>query len=106
MRIRLEEYRNKRQMNQRQLSEASGVPQPMISDIETGSVLNPTVKTLYRLAQGCKARESAISTARNWWLRSPNPSNANNERNVNTDGSLTSNTAFHGTGAVAACVIM
>lgn len=54
MRIRLEEYRNKRQMNQRQLSEASGVPQPMISDIETGSVLNPTVKTLYRLAKALR----------------------------------------------------
>ena len=53
--------------------------------------------------QGCKARESAISTARNWWLRSPNPSNANNERNVNTDGSLNNNNAYNGNGAVADC---
>jgi len=35
-------------------------------------------------------------TARNWWLRSPNPSNANNERNVNTDGSLNNNNAYNG----------
>lgn len=54
MKIRLEEYRNKRQMNQRQLSEASGVPQPMISNIETGDVTNPTVKTLYRLAKALR----------------------------------------------------
>jgi len=47
--------------------------------------------------------ESAISTARNWWLRSPNPSNANNERNVNTDGSLNNNNAYNGNGAVADC---
>ena len=34
--------------------------------------------------------------ARNWWLRSPNTSNANNERNVNTDGSLNNNNANNG----------
>jgi len=40
-----------------------------------------------------------------WWLRSPNPSNANNARYVHTDGSLNSNNAYNGHGAVAACVI-
>lgn len=54
MKIRLEEFRVRRKMNQRQLSDASGVPQPMISDIETGSVLNPTVRTMYRLAKALR----------------------------------------------------
>lgn len=54
MKIRLEEFRVRRKMNQRQLSDASGVPQPMISDIETGSVQNPTVRTMYRLAKALR----------------------------------------------------
>ena len=54
MRIRLEEFRNKRKMNQRELSNASGVPQAMISQIETCDVKNPTIKTLYRLACALK----------------------------------------------------
>lgn len=41
-------------MNQRQLSDASGVPQPMISQIETGDVRNPTIGTLYKLASALK----------------------------------------------------
>ena len=49
---------------------------------------------------------SNASTARNWWLRSPNPSNASRERGVLTDGSLNNNYAYSGYGAVAACVIM
>lgn len=45
-------------------------------------------------------------TARNWWLRSPNPSNANNVRNVNTDGSLNNNNANNTNNAVAPdCVV-
>ena len=54
MKIRLEELRNRRRMNQRQLSDASGVPQPMISQIETGDVRNPTIGTLYKLAAALK----------------------------------------------------
>ena len=54
MKIKLEEFRNRRRMNQQQLSKASGVPQPMISQIETGDVQNPTVKTLYKLAAALK----------------------------------------------------
>jgi len=49
---------------------------------------------------------SNASTARYWWLRSPTPSYAYSERRVNTDGSLSSNDACSGNGAVAACVIM
>ena len=40
-----------------------------------------------------------------WWLRSPYPSNARGERHVNTDGSLSGNGAYNGSGAVAACEI-
>ena len=36
-------------------------------------------------------------------MRSPNPWNANNVRNVNTDGSLNNNNAYNGNGAVADC---
>ena len=38
--------------------------------------------------------------ARNWWLRGPNPGNANNVRNVNTDGSLNNNNANNANGLV------
>lgn len=54
MKIRLEEMRNRRKLNQRQLSDVSGVPQPMISMIETGDVQNPTIKTLHKLANALK----------------------------------------------------
>ena len=54
MKIKVEEYRTRRGMNQRELSDASGVPQPMISDIENGNVLNPTIKTLSRLAKALR----------------------------------------------------
>ncbi len=54
MKIRLEEIRNRRKLNQRQLSDVSGVPQPMISMIETGDVQNPTIKTLHKLASALK----------------------------------------------------
>lgn len=40
-----------------------------------------------------------------WWLRSPFPSYASYARYVNTDGSLNSNSASRGYGAVAACAI-
>lgn len=54
MKFRLEELRNRRRLNQQQLSNASGVPQPMISQIETGDVQNPTIKTLHKLATALK----------------------------------------------------
>lgn len=47
-----------------------------------------------------KIRGDMLS-ARNWWLRSPNPSNANNERNVNTSGALNNNNANNGNGVAA-----
>lgn len=36
-------------------------------------------------------------------MRSPNPFNANNVRNVNPDGSLNNNNANNGNGAAADC---
>jgi len=51
-------------------------------------------------ASGRNDRQGGSRKARNWWLRSPNPSNANNERNVNTDGSLNNNNANNGNWAV------
>ena len=44
-------------------------------------------------------------TARNWWLRSPTPSTAGSVRYVNSSGALSSNTAYYGTSAAAACEI-
>lgn len=54
MKILLEEYRKKRKLNQYELSDLSGVPQPMISEIETEKVKNPTVGTLYKLAKAMR----------------------------------------------------
>ena len=54
MRIKLEEYRRKRKMTQVQLAKASGIPQPMISMIESKAVPNPTIGTIYRLAAALK----------------------------------------------------
>ena len=44
-----------------------------------------------------------FGSARNAWLRSPNPSNANNERNVNTDGSLNNNNAINANAVAPDC---
>ena len=54
MRILLREYRNKRRLNQRELADISGVPQPMISDIENENVKNPTVSTRMKLARALR----------------------------------------------------
>ena len=45
-----------------------------------------------------------INSAANWWLRTPNSGNANNVRNVNTDGSLNNNNANNGNGVAPDCV--
>ena len=42
-------------------------------------------------------------TARNWWLRSPNPSNCNNVRNCTAAGALNNNNANNTYGAVDDC---
>ena len=45
------------------------------------------------------------STARDVWLRSPYPSNANHVRLVNPSGALYYNRAYNGYGLAAACNI-
>ena len=54
MKIRVEEYRKRRKLSQAQLSEISGVPQPMISMIETDRVPNPGIATVYQLARALR----------------------------------------------------
>ena len=54
MKVLLESMRKRRNLNQRELSDKSGVPQPMISEIERGIVLNPRINTMYKLARALK----------------------------------------------------
>ena len=54
MQITLKDMRIRRGWSQVELSERSGVPQPMISEIETGSVKAPQVPTLYALARALR----------------------------------------------------
>ncbi len=54
MRVILESVRNKRYLNQRELSEKSGVPQPMISQIEVGTTKYPRIDTLWKLSKALK----------------------------------------------------
>ena len=48
---------------------------------------------------------AAQTTARDWWLRTPYPSSATNERNGYSSGALSGRSASSGSGAVAACEI-
>lgn len=52
-----------------------------------------------------RIKRDAAGTARNAWLRSPNPSNANNARIVNSDGTLNNNNAYNGNGVAPDCGI-
>lgn len=52
-----------------------------------------------------KYDQAAQTTARYWWLRSPNPWSANNVRIVNPSGALNNGNATDGSGLAAACVI-
>ena len=52
-----------------------------------------------------KTEMGNAATARLWWLRSPNLSNASNARSVNTSGAQDNYGAYSGYGAAAACVI-
>ena len=54
MKVLLESMRKRRNLNQRELSDRSGVPQPMISEIERGIVQNPQINTMYKLARALK----------------------------------------------------
>ena len=48
----------------------------------------------------------APTTARYWWMRSPNVSYAHNARLVHTSGAVNHYFAYYGYGAAAACVIL
>lgn len=48
--------------------------------------------------------ENNTNTARNQWLRSPNPGNANNTRNVNTSGALNNNNANNSLAVAPDCM--
>ena len=53
-----------------------------------------------------KYDSTALSTARSWWLRSPNAGITTSPRYVTTSGALGSYGAGYGGGAAAACVIL
>lgn len=85
----------------------------LLSEEEAGFRQTPCTFDYFRLREG--EDEEDLNKRRQlkdcdgdkclWWLRSPNPGYANNVRAVLSDGSLYSNTAYNGIGAVAACVI-
>ena len=52
--VKLREMREKRGWTQAELSRRSGVPQPMISEIESSEVKFPRVDALYKLAQALR----------------------------------------------------
>lgn len=52
--VTLAAMRKRRGLNQRELADKSGVPQPMISMIERGVVPNPRVDTMYKLSVALK----------------------------------------------------
>ena len=54
MRIALEDMRRKRRLSQVQLARLSGIPQAMISNIESGNTRSPRVDTLAKLALALK----------------------------------------------------
>lgn len=57
--ILLRKKRLQKKMSQQELSAASGVPQGVISDIESGSTLNPRFDTVIKLAKalGCSVAD-------------------------------------------------
>lgn len=54
MKIALEAMRRKRRLSQVQLARLSGIPQAMISNIESGNTRSPRVDTLSKLAGALK----------------------------------------------------
>lgn len=84
---------------------------PSMTEIGLGrnnSVAEGSVLPLYDGAtqtDRIKYDQAAQTTARYWWLRSPNPWNAYYVRIVNPSGALNSSNAANGYGLAAACVI-
>ena len=62
MRVILKEWRLRRGYSQAELARRSGVKQPIISDVENGNALNPTVDTVFRLSKALRcAMDDLIS---------------------------------------------
>ena len=61
-----------------------------------------TAKDTKILGDGCSFPDGV---AANWWLRAPNPGNANNPRNVNTSGQVNNNNAYNANGLTPDCEI-
>lgn len=51
MELRVREFREKNKLSQQELSRRSGVKQPVISDIESGKIINPQINTVAALAE-------------------------------------------------------
>lgn len=85
----------------------------LLSEEEAGFRQTPCTFDYFRLREG--EDEEDLNKRRQlkdcdgdeclWWLRSSDPGDAYGVRSVASGGSLTSNTANYGGGAVAACVI-
>jgi XRE family transcriptional regulator, master regulator for biofilm formation len=58
--IRLREFRNERNMSQTELSNVSGVPQSVISDIETGVTKSPSIGIVLKLANALNMSVDAL----------------------------------------------
>lgn len=54
MRVDLGTMRRRRGWSQAELSRRSGVPQPMISEIESGVVSDPRIRTISKLANALR----------------------------------------------------
>ena len=54
MKVILQDMIQRRGWSQTELSQRSGVPQPMISDIANGNVKNPRLMTIYKLAKALR----------------------------------------------------
>lgn len=62
MRVILKEWRLRRGYSQAELAQRSGVKQPIISAVENGNALNPTVDTVFRLSKALRcAMDDLIS---------------------------------------------
>jgi transcriptional regulator with XRE-family HTH domain len=58
--VKLQDIRRERELTQRELSLASGIPQDVISSIETGKVRNPTWRTVRRISAALELRPEDV----------------------------------------------
>lgn len=66
MQTKVKEMRVRRSMTQAELALRSGVPQPVICEIETGKTADPASSTLYKLAKALRcAMEDLIEEREN-----------------------------------------